>query len=115
MLLAYTQKLGFQIWTTNIGTQKIDESTLKIFEMVIASFQVKNKLGRDFFFQKTFLVANTSIKVVLGMLFLTFSNANTWFDKKDLVWRTYSTAEALRTTQKKKIIDKKEFAATALN
>lgn len=60
-------------------------------------------------------MANTSMKVVLKMLFLTLSNADIWFAKKKLVWRTYSAAEALFTIQKGEIINKKKFAATALN
>ena len=115
MLPAYAQKLGLQMRTTNVGAQKIDRSTLETFRMAIASFQVEDKLGRACFFQEIFLVANTSMEVVLGMPFLTLSNADIWFAKKELVWRTYSVAEALPTTRKGEIIDKKEFAAAALN
>ena len=35
---AYVKKLDFKTWKTNVGPQKIDGSTLKIFEMVIADF-----------------------------------------------------------------------------
>lgn len=38
MILAYTLKLGFVIQKTDIGAQKIDNSTLTIYEMVIADF-----------------------------------------------------------------------------
>lgn len=38
MLPAYTKKLGFQIWKTNIKAQKIDGPILEIFEIVIVSF-----------------------------------------------------------------------------
>ena len=44
--------------------------------MVIAGFRVLNKYGRARFFQKTFLLADTTMEVVLEMLFLTFSNAD---------------------------------------
>lgn len=60
-------------------------------------------------------MADTKIEVILGMLFLTLSRADIRFAKKKLVWRAYSTAEALPTTQKIKIIDKKKFAAMVLN
>ena len=43
--------------------------------MVLASFQVKDTLGKAQFFQKTFLLADPSIEIVLGMLFLTLNNA----------------------------------------
>ena len=44
--------------------------------MVIGAFQVFNKLGRFWFFWKIFLVADISIKGVLGMFFLIFNNVN---------------------------------------
>ena len=52
--------------------------------MVIAAFQVFDKLGRFWFFQKTFLLANISIKVVLDMLFLIFNNTDIQFAEKEL-------------------------------
>ena len=47
-----------------------------MFEMVLASFQVEDKLRRPWFFQETFLLADLSIEIVLKMPFLTLSNAN---------------------------------------
>ena len=73
---AYTSKLGLKVHHTNIGAQKIDGSTLETFGMVLASFQVEDKLERAWFFQETFLLADISAEVVLGMPFLTFSNAD---------------------------------------
>ena len=46
---------------------------------------------------------------------LTLSKANIWFAERELVWRTYMAAEALPTTRRVEIIDKREFAAAALN
>ena len=76
MTPAYASKLGLRVHRINIGAQKIDSSTLETFGMVLASFQVEDKLGRARFFQKTFLLANISAMVVLSMHFLTLSNAN---------------------------------------
>ena len=76
MTLAYVAKLGLQVQKTNIGAQKIDGSTLNIFGMVLANFQVKDRFGKVRFFQETFLLADISAEVVLGIPFLTFSNAN---------------------------------------
>ena len=56
-----------------------------------------------------------SMKVVLGMFFLTFSNANIQFAKKKLTWRTYTIKEALPITRQVKIINQKVFAKTALD
>ena len=61
---------------TNVGAQEIDGFSLATYSMVIASFQVFDMLSRSEFFQKTLLLANISMKVVLGILFLTFSNAD---------------------------------------
>lgn len=74
--LAYEAMLGLKTYHTNIKTQKIDSSTLKTFSIALASFQVQNKLTKPQFFQKPFLLANISAKVMLGMLFLIFNNAN---------------------------------------
>ena len=47
---AYAKKLGFQIRKTDVGAQKIDRSSLNTFGMVIAGFQIQDKLGRAKFF-----------------------------------------------------------------
>ena len=73
---AYASRLGLRVHRTDIGAQKIDSSTLKTFEMVLASFQVEDKLGRIQFFQETFLLADISTRVVSSMPFLTLSNAD---------------------------------------
>ena len=61
------------------------------------------------------MLANIGLEVVLGMSFLTLSKANIWFKERELVWRTYMAAEVLPMTRRVEIIDKKEFATTALN
>ena len=73
---AYVSKLGLRVHYTNVGAQKIDGSILQIFGTVLANFQVEDKLGGTRLFQETFLLANISAKVVLGIPFLTFSNAD---------------------------------------
>ena len=50
MTPAYTAKLGLKVQKTNIGAQKIDSSTLDTFKIVLADFQVENKLSRSLFF-----------------------------------------------------------------
>ena len=76
MTLAYASKLGLKVHPTNVKAQKIDGSTLKTFGIVLASFQVKDKLGRARFFQKTFLLADINVKVVLDMRLLNLNNAD---------------------------------------
>ncbi len=70
---ANASKLGHKVCPTDVGIQKIDDSTFQTFRMVLVSFQVEDKLGRSCFFQRTLLVAETSAKVVLEMLFLTLN------------------------------------------
>ena len=84
MTLVYAKQLGFQVQKTEVGAQKIDGSLLRTFGMVIADFQVKDKLGRARFFQESFVLAETSMEVVLKMPFLALSNANIQFTEKEL-------------------------------
>ena len=46
----YAWKLGLIIQKTNIRAQKIDGSTLEIFQMVIADFYIEDKFNRPRFF-----------------------------------------------------------------
>ena len=51
--------------------------------MVIIVFQILDKLGCFCFFQKTFLLANIGIEIIFDILFLTFSNVDIQFTKKE--------------------------------
>lgn len=81
MTSAYTIKLGLTIQKTSIGAQKIDGSLPKIYSMPSANFLHQDKLERVWFFEETFLLANTSIKKVLRILFFSFSNIDVKFAK----------------------------------
>ena len=50
MSLGYTKKLGPKVWQINARAQKIDCFTLEIFEIVIANFQIEDKVSRPKFF-----------------------------------------------------------------
>ena len=67
------------------------------------------------FFKETFLVANVSSDVVFKMFFLTLSVANINFSKRELWWRSYTIEKALSTTKQVELVEKKEFAASALD
>ena len=84
MTPAYAKQLDLQVRKTDVGAPKINGSLLRTFGMVIAGFQVEDKLDKAQFFQESFLLDETSMEVVLGMPFLTFSNANIQFAKKEL-------------------------------
>ena len=93
----FAQKLDLKVWKTNVGAQKIDNSALKTFEIVIADFQMRDKASRPRFFQKIFLVANSKFEGILRMPFLKISNADVLFDKKTLMWKIYIINKALST------------------
>ena len=115
MTPAYAAHLSLKVRVTDINAQKIDGSLLATYGIVIVAFQALDKLGRSWFFQKTFLLVDIKIKVVLGMLFLIFSNVNVQFAEKELTWRIYITKEAFPTNRQVEISDQKEFAITKLN
>ncbi len=79
MTLAYAMKLGFIAQKTSVEAQKIDGSSLKTYDIVSASFLFQDSLRRVQFFDKTFLLADTSIEVVIEMPFLSFNNADIEF------------------------------------
>ena len=75
----FAWKLRLLIRPTDIGAQKIDGTMLDTFGVVVLAFSVTNKANRVRFFEETFLVANVSPEVVLGMPFLTLSGADVNF------------------------------------
>lgn len=50
--------------------------------MNLARFLLKDNLGKIQFFKETFLLTDTSMEVILEMLFLSFSNTDITFAKK---------------------------------
>lgn len=48
--LIYVLKLGLRVRQTKVKAQKIDGSTLETFKIVLASFQLENKLEQARFF-----------------------------------------------------------------
>ena len=88
---------------------------MKIYDIVIAGFQVQDKFRKARFFQETFLVADTSVEVVLGMPFLAFNKVEVDFKEKELTWKAYIIAKVLPTIKRVQIISPKEFAKMALN
>ena len=113
--LTFAQELRLFIKPIDVRAQKIDGIMLDNFEMVVIVFLVIDKLNQARFFEKTFLVANISSKVVFGILFLTLTDADVDFLDWELWWRIYTTKKALPTTKHVKIMGKKEFVARALD
>ena len=50
MTRAYTAQLGIQVQKTDVNVQKIDRFSIKTHGIVIAAFQVLDKLGHFCFF-----------------------------------------------------------------
>ncbi len=46
MTLTYIAKLGLVTQKTNVGAQKIDGTSLVIYEIVLVNFSVKDKLRK---------------------------------------------------------------------
>lgn len=116
MTLAYITKLGLTTWKTSIGVQKIDSLPIKTYNMVLASFLLMDSLGKIRFFEKTFLLANTSIEVVLGMPLLFLSNINIKFAKLGkITYSLYTAAKALPTNSWMKLINKKKLAKATID
>ncbi len=83
--------------------------------MVVSIFSVSDKDGREKLFEKSFLLADIKPDVVLGMLFLTMSNAHVDFQARDLKWRFHTTGNVLPTTRRVDLIGKKKFVIAALD
>ena len=115
MTMAYTSKLGFKVHHTNVGAQMINSSNPKTFGMILAKFQLEDKLKKARFFQETCLLPNISVEIFLGMPFLTLSNPNVQFVKKEFTWKFFIIAKTLPTTKWVELINKKEFAKVAFD
>lgn len=76
MTLAYTSKLSLSVRYIDVKAEKIDNSTIETFKIVLVSFQVEDKLKKTRFFEKIFLLANINMELILEVLFLILSNAN---------------------------------------
>lgn len=98
MILAYAAKLGFITRKIRIGTQKIDGLPLKTYGMTTAKFFIQNSLEKIRFFEKTFLLADIGMEVILEMLFLFLSNADVKFGAEKLTSRSYMAVEAVLST-----------------
>ncbi len=84
MSQVFAHQFGLKTWKTNIKVQKIDGTTLKIYKMVVSIFSMLDKDSRRTFFEKNFLLADVKPDEVLGMPFLTISNADIDFQALDL-------------------------------
>ena len=80
----FAKKLGLVIQTTNVGAQKIDGITLETYGMMVATFPVTDQADKVRFFEETFLIANVSPDMVLGIPFLILNSVDVNFPKREL-------------------------------
>lgn len=110
MTSAFAVKLGFLLQSINIGMQKINGSISKMYSMIIVAFLIQDQLDRIWFFEETFWLADISIKIVLKMFFLTFTNKSILDNAKSFTWRFYNLAKVLPIAKQVGLIDKHKFA-----
>lgn len=81
MIPAYIAKLGIIIQKNIVGAQKINDLLSEIYSMASTVFSLQNSLETVWFSEETFLLADISMEVVLGIFFLSLSNINVKFAK----------------------------------
>ncbi len=112
---AFAYQLGLNIWKTNVRAQKIDGTTLETYKIVVSTFSMSDKDGKERFFQESFLLADVKLDIMLKMLFLIMSNVDVDFQARDIQWRSYTIGDILSTIKQVELIVKKKFAVAALN
>lgn len=85
---SFSAKLCLIPRATNVSTQKIDNSLLVTYNMIVVSFSLYDSQGKVRFLEEMFLLAETSIKVVLGIVFQTLNNINIQFEAEKLGWKS---------------------------
>ncbi len=83
--------------------------------MMVSTFSILNKNNRERVFEKSFLLAEFKLDIILKIPFLTISNANIDFQVQNLQQKSYTTRNVLSTTRLIELIEKKKFVITALN
>lgn len=117
MTLIYTAKLGLRPRPTNVNAQKIDGSILKTYDMIPARLLLQNSQRRVQFLEETFLLDDTSMEILLEILYLALNNTDVKFTEqpKTLTWRLYTVTKVLLTTGRVEFINKREFSKAALD
>ena len=72
----FASQLGLKIWNTNIGAWKIADTIFETYKMVISTFTMLNKDGRERFFEKSFSLADVKLDVMLGIFFFVMNNTD---------------------------------------
>lgn len=81
---SFARQLGLCICNINVSVNKIDNSKLETYGMIIALFQVYDEDKKFCFFKEILRIANISIDVAFAMLFLNLSNVEINFNNQKL-------------------------------
>lgn len=76
MSQALAHQLGFKTRKINIGIQKIDNTILEIYKIVLSTLSILDKDSKEKFFKEILLLADIKSNIVLKMPFLNMSNIN---------------------------------------
>lgn len=83
----------------NMRPCKIDNSYLKTYNIFSVRFYFLDNLRKIRFFEDTFLLAETNMKMAVGIFFLFFTKTDVEFDAREPTWRIYIIAEIILTTK----------------
>ena len=80
--------MGLKSRKISVKAQKMDGTTLETYEIVVSTFFMLNKNGREKFFKESFLLSDVKPDVVIKIAFLTINNINVNFQAWDLEYRS---------------------------
>ena len=80
----FAYQLDLKTQKINVKVEKINDTTWETYGIVISTFFILDKDGKERFFEKSFLLPHIKLDVVLGMPFFTMSNANIDFQAWNL-------------------------------
>lgn len=115
MQLNFAKNIGFYIWKTDIKVYNINSFRLEIFDMIIAIFQIVDKMEGSCNFIKIFLLVDISISVALIISFFTLNNVEINFGDQELNLKLYITIMVLLTGKQIERIMGKKFAVANLD
>ena len=81
---AFAYQLSLKIRKINIGGQKIDNTTLETYGILVSTFFMSDKDNKERFFEKNFLLADVNLDIVFKILFLTMNNVDIDFQAQNL-------------------------------
>lgn len=88
----------------------MDRSLFESYRIVSANFSLQDSSKKVWFLKEIFLLANTNIKWVLKIIFLTLSDVGVKFDTRSITWRMDINAKTMPMVKRMEIVDKHELS-----